>query len=112
MPNCGIATSSSHNPGWRLLLTNAFMRGTPCCARGSVPVRLFLTNGRQEPLVGTLELALDFQPAVILQQPSEGVGCVRILEVHPDALAAFELDLFARHGGGNIAGRAEIARDQ
>src|ERR1035437_9484771 len=54
----------------------------------------------------------DLQPAVIVQQPAEGLRRIRVLEVHADVLAALQLDLFPGHGRRKIARRAEVTRDQ
>ena len=84
----------------------------PSRARQPAWPRLLPADRGQEARVRAAVLGFDFQAAVIVQQPAEGFRRIRVLEIHADALAALQLDLFAGHGRRKIARRAEIARDQ
>src|SRR6476620_5361400 len=86
MPISGVAISSSHRPGPRELFTRAF-----------ISAALLPAYRGQEALVRAAEFLQNLQPAVIVQQPAKGLRRIRVLEIHPNALAPLQLALFARH---------------
>src|ERR1017187_7341658 len=73
---------------------------------------LLAAQGGQKARIGAGVFLDDLQPAVIVQQPAEGLRRIGVLEVHADALAALQLDLFAGNGRRKIAGSAEVTGDQ
>src|ERR1039458_3723089 len=73
---------------------------------------LLAAQGGQKARIGAGVFLDDLQAAVIVQQPAEGLRRIGVLEVHADALAALQLDLFAGHGCRKIACGAEVTGDQ
>src|SRR5690349_7399081 len=68
---------------------------------------LLPANRRQKPAVWAGVLFQYFQPAMVAQKPAERFRRVRVLEVQPDALAAFERNLHAPYRRRQVAPRAE-----
>src|ERR1019366_6319164 len=73
---------------------------------------LLAAHGGQKARIRAGIFLDDLQAAVIVQEPAEGLRRIGVLEVHADAFAALQLDLFAGHGRRKIAGRAEVTGDQ